>query len=135
MKPLPKSDQALVVRTDFSDDAVWRAIVAKLGEPVDGFFAYVDFVDDAAYRGLTVEQIVELGRPTPKSFVIVVDESAVTHVEHPLLVVDLLEEPGRTFRAIPSQIQGIENNLSIANMDFREFADSADRDGIFRGFT
>ena len=27
-----------------------------------------------------------------------------------------------------------ENNLSIANMDFREFAESVDPDGVFRGF-
>jgi hypothetical protein len=35
---------------------------------------------------------------------------------------------------IPSEIQSIENNLSLANMDFEEFAESADKDGIFRGF-
>ena len=29
---------------------------------------------------------------------------------------------------------GVENNLSISNMDFYEFADNADADGIFRGF-
>ncbi|HLF89873.1 MAG TPA: hypothetical protein VI451_13065 [Anaerolineales bacterium] len=46
----------------------------------------------------------------------------------------MYEEYGREFRAIPSQIQGIENNLSIANMDFEEFADSVDEDGVFRGF-
>jgi hypothetical protein len=47
---------------------------------------------------------------------------------------DLCNRRGRTFRAIPSQIQGIENNLSIANMDFYEFADWVDEDGVFRGF-
>jgi hypothetical protein len=31
-------------------------------------------------------------------------------------------------------IQSIENNLSLANMDFAEFTDSADRDGVLRGF-
>jgi hypothetical protein len=48
--------------------------------------------------------------------------------------VDLYTEPECEFRAIPSQIQGIENNLSIANMDFAEFTDSVDEDGVFRGF-
>jgi uncharacterized protein DUF6924 len=38
------------------------------------------------------------------------------------------------FRAIPSQIQGIENNLSIANMDFEGFAEAVNEDGVFRGF-
>jgi hypothetical protein len=55
----------------------------------------------------------------------------VSYVE---LVVDLFEEPGRTFRAVPSAIQSIENNLSIANMDFWEFADNVDAAGVFRGF-
>jgi hypothetical protein len=32
-------------------------------------------------------------------------------------------------------IQSIQNNLSIANMDFEEFANSVDDDGVFRGFT
>jgi len=46
----------------------------------------------------------------------------------------LYEGSGREFRAVPSQIQAIENNLSIANMDFEEFAESADESGVFRGF-
>jgi hypothetical protein len=29
---------------------------------------------------------------------------------------------------------GVGNNLSLANMDFHEFADNADPDGVFRGF-
>ncbi|MBB1512749.1 hypothetical protein H5399_09050 [Tessaracoccus sp. MC1627] len=43
------------------------------------------------------------------------------------------EEVGRTFRAIPQEIEPITANLSIANMDFSDFADYADADGIFRG--
>jgi hypothetical protein len=38
------------------------------------------------------------------------------------------------FRVIPSQMWSVENNLSIANMDFFEFADAVGDDGIFRGF-
>jgi hypothetical protein len=38
------------------------------------------------------------------------------------------------FRALPSQIQSIQNNLSIGNMDFEEFANNIDPDGVFRGF-
>lgn len=43
-------------------------------------------------------------------------------------------EPGRTFRALPSEVNGIESNLSIANMDWEDFAESVDDDGVFRGF-
>jgi hypothetical protein len=41
---------------------------------------------------------------------------------------------GRTFRSIPSEVEPIVANLSLANMNFAEFADNADREGIFRGF-
>ena len=49
-------------------------------------------------------------------------------------MVDLWEQPGRTFRVIPTEAWGVQNNLPIANMDFSEFADRVDPDGIFRGF-
>jgi hypothetical protein len=58
----------------------------------------------------------------------------MTAAEHHLLVIDLAREPGREFRAVPSAIQSIENNLSIANMDFAEFAGAVDEDGVFRDF-
>jgi hypothetical protein len=50
------------------------------------------------------------------------------------LVVDLHDKPGRIFRVVPAEIGNVENNLSIANMGFDEFADAVDKDGIFRGF-
>jgi len=67
-------------------------------------------------------------------FMFVVDHTALSHAEHPILVIDLNDEVGRAFRVIPSEMWGVENNLSISNMDFYEFADNADADGIFRGF-
>ena len=33
-----------------------------------------------------------------------------------------------------TEVALIEANLSIANMDFEEFADSVGPDGVFRGF-
>lgn len=134
MKPLPKSDRALVIRTDFSDDTAWNAVATAIRQPVEGFFAYVEFVDDPAFRDLAVEQLVALGDDLPQSFAIVADAVTMKGAEHPLLVVSVLEEPGRTFRAVPSAIQSIENNLSITNMDFWEFADNVDADGVFRRF-
>lgn len=133
-KALPKSNQSLVIRTDFSNDAAWQAVVSEIRKPVDGFYAYVDFVDDPAFDGLTVQELVELGRDIPQSFAIVADRTTVESPERALLIVDLLTEPGRTFRALPVHIQAIENNLSIANMDFREWAEAADSDGVFRRY-
>ena len=64
----------------------------------------------------------------------VVDTAATTLPEYPILIIDLAEEFGRSFRAIPSAIQSIENNLSIANMGFSEFAEATDENRIFRRF-
>ena len=64
----------------------------------------------------------------------IVDRMTLSHPDHPVLVVDVMSERGAEFRAVPSQIQSIENNLSIANMDFEEFAACVDADGIFRRF-
>ena len=37
-------------------------------------------------------------------------------IEHPILIVDLLHDKGRTFRLVPAQIHSIEANLSLSNM-------------------
>lgn len=64
----------------------------------------------------------------------VVDSGTLASSEYPVLVVDLKEQRGRQFRTAASELHSIENNLSISNMDFFEFADAAGSDGIFRGF-
>jgi hypothetical protein len=135
-KKLPRTEDALVLRTDFSDDGAWNALCAAIQEPSEeGFRAHVDCISDPAFDGLTVAQLVRLA---PKGgdhiFAFLVDRVALTDPERPVLVVDLYDEPGRTFRVIPREMWGVENNLSIANMDFHEFADSAEPDGVFRGF-
>jgi hypothetical protein len=95
----------------------------------------VEFIDDIDFADLRKDQLLE-SLPTDyhHSFIIVVDQTAISHPEHPLLIIDLFDRSVREFRALPTQIQGIENNLSIANMDFEEFANSVDKDGILRGF-
>lgn len=137
MKPIPLTEEALVLRTDFTNQAAWERIAAAVQKPV-GFFRFranLNFLDDPAYSGITKEQLLEL---IPKdynhSFIMVVDAFTIARADHPLLILDLYGEVGNEFRAIPSQIQGIENNLSIANMDFEDFSGSVDKDGVFRGF-
>lgn len=133
---MPKTENSLLLRTDFSDEAAWAALceaVQKRSE--EGFTAFVDCVSDPAYDGLTVEQLIAL---TPKggdrSFAFIADRTTFTNSEWLVLVVDLFDEPGRTFRVIPREMWGVENNLSIANMDYHEFAHKVDLDGVFRGF-
>jgi hypothetical protein len=135
MKQLPETENPLVLRTDFSDQAAWETICATIRDPVGDFRAYVEFLDDVEYGGITKAQLPGLvPEDYGHSFIIVADRAAISLPDHPLLVVDLYERSGREFRAIPSQIQAIENNLSIANMDFEEFAESVDESGVFRGF-
>jgi hypothetical protein len=134
---LPDTGESLVIRTDYSDDAAWDAVRAAMRArtPVDGFRANVAFVSDPSFDGLDVEQIIAHLPPDRRdSFVFVVDAATLRDPEHPVLVVDLYEHRGRTFRVIPSSAWSVENNLSLANMDFGDFAESADPDGVFRGF-
>ncbi len=136
MKNFPETEHALVLRTDFSDDNAWKSICKAIREPVGEFQAYVDFVSDLEFDGINLEQLLSrIPTDSKHVFIFVVDRIAFSHPDHPILVMDLLTERGRTFRVIPSEMWGIENNLSIANMDFAEFADSTDPDGIFRGFS
>ncbi len=136
LNQIPNTNDALVLRTDFSDEAAWETICAAIQEPVGEFRAYVDFVSDSKNDGITAEQILSLILDaSDHSFIFIVDQVALSHPENPILVVDLYAERGRTFRVIPSEMWSVENNLSIANLDFDEFADAADPDGILRGYS
>jgi hypothetical protein len=137
VKQIPETENPLVLRTDFSSQATWERICEIIQKPVGvfRFRANVGFVDDIEYADITKDQLLELfPKDYSHSFIIVVDRTAISLPDHPLLIVDLYERSARDFRAIPSQIQGIENNLSIANMDFEELAESVDESGVFRGF-
>lgn len=137
MKPIPDTEHSPVPRTDFSDQAAWEKIRSEIQRPV-GFFrfvAYVDFIDDIQYADLTAHQVLHFISPTyHHSFIILVDRTAISNPDHPLLVIDLFDDAHQEFRALTSQIQGIENNLSIGNMDFEDFTNETDSDGVFRGF-
>lgn len=137
MKPIPETVESTVLRTDFSDEAAWQALCEAIEapEPDYGYQAYVEFISDRDFEGMTVEMVLaSIPENWRHSFLFIVDQKAIADPEHPVLVVDLYTERGRTFRVIPGEMWGVENNLSIANMDFAEFADNADADGVFRGF-
>ncbi|HEX4795530.1 MAG TPA: hypothetical protein VH370_17190 [Humisphaera sp.] len=134
MKSIPDSRDAMVLRTDFSDDAAWEVVCQEIEEPVGEFRAYVDFLSDKSLKDLKPNELLSM---VPKNyrhtFIFVVDQFTLSHPEHPILVIDLHDNPGDEFRVIPSEMWGIENNLSTANMSFEEFADEVNDDGIFRG--
>jgi len=135
MKKLPRTKNVIVLRTDYSNEEVWRSICSSIGkvEIISG--SHVDYIEDVAYDNLSKEQILSCLDAYDQPCIILVDKVAMTQSDHPVLVVDLFHELGRDFRAIPSEVCSIENNLSLANMDFDEFAESAmEQGGVFKGF-
>lgn len=137
MKPLPPTPDAIVLRTDFSDDAAWRAVCEAIvaPSPADGFLANVTFVEDRTFEGAAPDELVAAASAGPyRSFMFVVDAVTIGGAEHAVLVIDLVDRPGRSFRVVPSEMWGVENNLSLANMDFEDFASAVDAHGIHRGF-
>jgi hypothetical protein len=136
---LSSTENPAVIRTDFYNQEAWDTICGLIRAPVhdrdNTFYAHVDLVEDVQYRNQPVGELLRvLPHDYKHSFLFVVDCDTLSRADFPLLVVDLLELRGRTFRTIPAQVQGIENNLSIANMGFEEFAEAVDQDGVFRGF-
>jgi hypothetical protein len=139
VKLLPKTAHPLVIRTDFENQQVWTTIWRLIRTPVsvpgDTFHELVERLEDAAFRNCSLEDLLaRVPGDYTHSFLIVADSTAMTPPDFPLLVIDLRADRGRTFRAVPSAIQSIENNLSIGNMAFSEFANAVDSRGIFRGF-
>jgi len=130
-----EADQgSLLVRTDFSDDAAWRALVDDATKPYgpDGFVAHFVPVDDRDLEGMGAE---ELASHAGDAYVVFAADGASMHgSERTLLVVDRLHERGRSFRVKLAEAHAVENNLSLFNMDFFEFVDAVDADGVFRGF-
>jgi hypothetical protein len=121
------------VRTAFGDEEAWQALrtaVSTLNE--DGFVAYVHVVDDPALRDFSPEQVTEL--LGGHSLVVIADEAAQTAPEHPLLVLHREDGEWDRVRVIAGELWSIENNISLANMDWEDFTGAVDDDGVFRGF-
>jgi hypothetical protein len=134
MPAIPAGDATPLIRTDFSDESGWRELARAAAAPSpEGFRASLVIVDDRAFERATADALAGSAAGTGHACLGVADGMAMTHAEHPLLCVEL-RAPGRSFRIVPGEVWGVENNLAIANMDFEEFADAADEDGIFRGF-
>jgi hypothetical protein len=133
---LAQSNQTLLLRSDYSDQSAWAELCRLVEAPYEeGFRAYVTFVDDRMLAGRTLDDLIAVAESGGyQSFFFVADQEAIHGPEHAVLVVDLHEQRGRTFRVIPSQIWAVENNLSLSNMEFSTFADNADPDGVLRGF-
>ncbi len=131
---IPASENALLIRTDFSDPTAWQQLIAAVSEPGDPFIFNMEIVDDNANNSASVEQLMSaLPEDYPHTFMVVADKIAISQPDYPLLVADLLEQRGSQFLAVAAYVASIDNNLSIGNMGFEEFAWLIDETGVFRG--
>ena len=129
------TDSSPLVRTDFSSDEGWRdAVRQATAETEDGFRAELEPIDDRLLEGQSPGALAANERWKGRGALFVVDAHTIEDCESSILCVDLGGRSARTFRAIPSALWGVENNLRLANMDFDEFLRAAADDGIFRGF-
>ena len=123
------------VRTDFSDDRGWAEVLSEVSSQYGMFRADILPVDDRRFDGLTVERLLQVVPPDQEPFyVFLVDRETLTRADHPVLVVNLFEPRGRSFRVIPSVLWSVQANLALANMDWEDFTVALDGDGVFRGF-
>ena len=135
MNTLPRTENPLLIRTDFSDKSAWEKLRKGVSKSYGRQRPSVEFMDDPAYDGMPKETILILAsQGYPHNFIILADRTTLSLPDLPLLIVDLSNNPGSEFRAIPAEIFWIDVNLRLANMDFHEFADNVGPDGIFRGF-
>lgn len=146
--------QSILVRTDFSDDDAWHALVrdAQAIHRHPGGYdmqAVLTPVDDRRFENRTIEELLVLD--VDSHYLFVADSMTIQNPQHPILVLDMVDdeesddeddedvddedmaERVRSFRVTPKSLPSVENNLSIANLDFADFADHLDSDGVYRG--
>jgi hypothetical protein len=129
-------DASILIRTDFSDNVAWEGLLNALAEPnAEGFCGYFAPVDDRQFEGIDIAKLASLARQQLQNNTIyVADSETLVSGENPILCLDLHGEDDRYFRVVPAEAWGPENNLRISNMDYSDFLNAADDDGVFRGF-
>lgn len=129
-----------LVRLDYSNDRLWRDVLAEARTVSPDSFGGYDFVahvevfEDPNLSGANAAQLARRASVENENIALCVFADAVTmgHPEHPLLCIDLINFA--ELRVVPSQLQSIENNLSVGTAEMGHFVKAADDDGIFRGF-
>ncbi|MFI8372022.1 DUF6924 domain-containing protein [Streptomyces sp. NPDC085466] len=146
---------ALVIRTDFSDDGSWNAVVGELRRPwgPDGEFpARVQVVDAPAWSGTTADEVLAaVDEDEYLSVVFLADRHTMQLPMRALLALstvwedegdldpvyyqELIESPEpREFRAAPAAVHSVHVNVTLGSMGFAEFAAaaSAELDQVLR---
>jgi hypothetical protein len=149
-------DRPFVVRTDFSDEKAWKRVEKEISEvPPDlrqwmevmiamnqangtgggnkeDALKFVHIVDNQKYAKQTMGELLkEMPRAWDNACLFVVDDRTISEPDHSVLVIEL-PAGKRTFRAVPSEVGAIASNLSVSNMDWEDFAENVDKDGVLR---
>lgn len=118
----------VIVRTDFAHPQEWVAALAAVRAPTpEGYVTTEAVVDHERWAGVAVRDLVAAD---PGAIFLVFDERTLTSPDFPVLITNGAEE----LRVIASEAGTVEANLAIANMDWFDFAQAADAEGVFRGF-
>src|SRR5688500_2675227 len=105
MKKIPETDNVLVLRTDFSNDEEWNSVRDKITTPNEklGVVAHVEFLSDKNFEGYSPENILKsIPDNYEHSIIFIIDKETILGSDSPILCLDLYDEPGRSFRVIPS---------------------------------
>jgi hypothetical protein len=128
--PLSGTDFSPLLRTDFTDDAAWRALLEEIEQ------SWLTVMADRAHEGLSVPELLALvpdGSRYPT--LVVADRETFAAEERTLLLIDVQEEPGRTLRvAVPDAFASVLGNLAIQNQSFDDYLESGflGEDGVYR---
>ena len=130
---IPETENALVLRSDFSSDAAWTELQETLRRPQGLFKANCDYLSNRDFEGVEPGSIPSMLRAESRhTFMFIADRRTFAHPDKPLLAVDLFDERMLTFRVALMSLGCVENNLSLGNSDFDDFVNSLDEDGVFR---
>lgn len=122
------------IGTDFSNDAACIEVIAAIAAPCeDRFLPYLQIIDEPYFCGIEASQLGALAVDPGHAAILAADKITMNDPERHVLCIDLLGL-GRWFRLVPAELWSVEKNLSLANIDFDEFADDVNDDGVFRGF-
>lgn len=135
--------QSLFIRTDFSDKEAWEILQADteaVRRNADGIAvrAGLTIVDDHTFDALSIGELLELADGAV-DYAFVADSQTFENPRRPILVVDLSGDREDddtsilTFRVTPELLASVESNLSLANLDFADYIDNIDGDGVFTG--
>lgn len=144
----------LVIRTDFSDDESWNAVVGELHRPWGPggeIAATVQLVEALAWSGATPDEVLAAVVDGDLIVVFLADRDTMKSPVRALLALstvwedvsgldpvyyqELIESPEpREFRAVPAAVHGVQADLALGNVNFAEYAAaaSAEPDQVLR---